>query len=119
MGKNLVIIALLLALVVMYGSSTNPGYEDYKTWVKEEVKKDYAVKAGKTETSKLEDSLSGFVVDIALDSKVIIEDRNVYSLYTLKDENEDEDFKVLGVFNNFYVLGVTTEKLISNKALFQ
>ncbi len=94
--KGISSFIVLILLISLIGFATNPSYEDYKEWYKAQ---NYA----SIETSgKLEKSVMGLVSDFVSDRSVVREDYKIYSLYTM--ENNNYSYKVIGIFNNFFVL---------------
>lgn len=94
--KGILFFVVLVLLVSLIGFATNPSYEDYKEWYKTQ---NYASVEAST---KLEKSVVGLVSDFVSDSTVVRDDYKVYSLYTMNSDNYN--YKVIGVFNNFFVL---------------
>lgn len=94
--KGIVLIVVLVLIVSLIGFATNPTYEDYKEWYKTENYKDVEA------SSKLEQSVVGLVSDFVADNTVVRDDYKIYSMYTV--ERDDYNYKVLGAFNNFFVL---------------
>lgn len=94
--KGIIFSTVILLIVSLIGFSTNPSYEDYKEWNKTQ---DYEEMGASTQIEK---SVVGFVSDLVADSTVVREDYKVLSLYTV--ENDDSSYKVLGIFNNFFVI---------------
>ncbi|NLB34112.1 MAG: DUF4359 domain-containing protein [Tissierellia bacterium] len=89
-------IVLVIVLVVgLVGFATNPNYDDYKEWYKSKAAQD--VEAS-TEIGK---SVVGVVSGLVADASVMREDYKVYSVYTSEALS---NYKVLGIFNNFFVL---------------
>lgn len=108
MRKRYFIIGVISILfVLILGVATNPSYAEYKEWYKQQANESYKEYKSENnedvvETTHFENSLMGFFADIISDTSVIREDHKFYSLY--KIETEDFTYKVLGAFNNFYVL---------------
>lgn len=96
MKKILIIGAVLTLFLLILGAATNPSYSEYKEWYKSQM---YEETSASTELQK---SFTGFISDLVSDAGVVREDHKLYSLY--KIETEDFTYKVLGAFNNFYVL---------------
>jgi hypothetical protein len=94
--KGIIFSTVILLIVSLIGFSTNPSYEDYKEWNKTQ---DYEEMGASTQIEK---SVVGFVSDLVADSTVVREDYKVLSLYTV--ENDGSSYKVLGIFNNFFVI---------------
>jgi hypothetical protein len=102
MKRNVIIITLASILIIIFGVATNPSYADYKEWYKQQAQEGFTqYKEGK-ETTEFEKSVMNFMVEMIADTSVIREDYKLYSLYRL--ENEEYKYKVLGLFNNFFVL---------------
>lgn len=93
--KGIMIVVVILLVVGLVGFSTNPSYEDYKEWYKSKTSQD--VEAS-TEIGK---SVVGVVSGFVADASIVREDYKVYSVYTSEAVN---NYKVLGIFNNFFVL---------------
>lgn len=96
MRKILIIGMILIISVLIIGTATNPSYAEYKEWFKANLYKE------SNASTKLEKSVTGFIADIVSDTGVVREDYKFYSLY--KIETEDFNYKVIGIFNNFYVI---------------
>lgn len=94
--KGILFFVALVLLVSLIGFATNPSYEDYKEWYKTQNYENVEA------FSKLEKSVVGLVSDLVADSIVIRDDYKVFSLYTM--DSDDYNYKVIGVFNNFFVL---------------
>lgn len=94
--KGIIFSTVILLIVSLIGFSTNPSYEDYKEWYKTESYEEVEA------STQIEKSVVGFVSGLVADSTVVREDYKVLSLYTV--ENDDYTYKVLGIFNNFYVI---------------
>nr|WP_300091740.1 hypothetical protein [Sedimentibacter sp.] len=94
--KGIIFSTVILLVVLLIGFSTNPSYEDYKEWYKTESYEEVEA------STKIEKSVVGFVSGLVADSTVVREDYKVLSLYTV--ENDDYTYKVLGIFNNFFVI---------------
>ncbi len=94
--KGIIFSTVILLIVSLIGFSTNPSYEDYKEWNKTQNYEEIEV------STQIEKSVVGFVSDLVADSTVVREDYKVLSLYTI--ENNDSSYKVLGIFNNFFVI---------------
>lgn len=94
--KGILFLVALVLIVSLVGFATNPSYEDYKEWYKTQNFED--VKA----STKIEQTVVGLVSDFVADNTVIRDDYKIYSLYTM--ENKDYNYKVVGAFNNFFVL---------------
>lgn len=97
MKKAVIIISILVIAILTIGFTTNPSYEDYKAWFKSEV-----VNEMEEDSTQFEKSFYGFFADLISDAAVVREDHKLYSLYTI--DTEEVQLKVLGMFNNFYVL---------------
>ena len=93
--KGIMIVIVIVLVVGLIGFSTNPSYDDYKEWYKSKTAQD--VQAS-TEIGK---SLVGVVSGIMADASIVREDYKVYSLYT---SEALDNYRVLGIFNNFFVL---------------
>ncbi|MDF2881726.1 MAG: hypothetical protein K0R54_2283, partial [Clostridiaceae bacterium] len=107
MKKVLIIGAVLTLFILILGAATNPSYAEYKEWYKQQANdtyKEYKSENNEAvvETTHFENSLMGFFADMISDTSVIREDHKFYSLYTI--DSESFKYKVLGVFNNFYIL---------------
>lgn len=94
--KGLVLVVVFVLLVSLIGFATNPTYEDYKEWYKTQNYEDVDA------STKLEKSVVGLVSDFVADSTVVRDDYKIYSMYTI--ESDDYNYKVVGAFNNFFVL---------------
>lgn len=94
--KGLFMLVVFVLLVSLIGFATNPTYEDYKEWYKTKNYEDVEA------STKLEKSVVGLVSDFVADSTVVRDDYKIYSMYTIK--SNDYNYKVIGVFNNFFVL---------------
>ena len=94
--KGLVLIVILVLLVSLIGFATNPTYEDYKEWYKAQNYEEVEA------STKLEKSVVGLVSDFVADSTVVRDDYKICSMYTV--ESDDYNYKVIGAFNNFFVL---------------
>lgn len=93
--KGIMIVVVIVLVVGLVGFATNPNYDDYKEWYKSKAAQD--VEAS-TEIGK---SLVGVVSGLVADASVVREDYKVYSVYTSEALS---NYKVLGIFNNFFVL---------------
>lgn len=93
--KKIMILLAIIFLVGLIGFSTNPDYEDYKEWYKSKSAQD--VEAS-TEIGK---SVVGVVSGLVADASIVREDYKVYSVYR---SQAVENYRVLGIFNNFFVL---------------
>ena len=93
--KGIMIVVVIVLVVGLVGFATNPNYDDYKEWYKSKAADD--VEAS-TEIGK---SVVGVVSGLVADASVVREDYKVYSVYTSEDLS---NYKVLGIFNNFFVL---------------
>lgn len=107
MRKKTIYIILILGLVMTLGYVTNPTYANYKEWFNQQAQeqyKEYKLKNNEdvVETTQLENSLMGFFANLISGTSIIREDHKIYSLYTM--EGDEYDYKVLGMFNNFFVL---------------
>jgi hypothetical protein len=94
--KGIIFSTVILLVVSLIGFSTNPSYEDYKEWNKTQTYEEIEA------STQIEKSVVGFVSDLVADSTVVREDYKVLSLYTI--ENDDSSYKVLGIFNNFFII---------------
>lgn len=94
--KGIIFSTVILLVVSLIGFSTNPSYEDYKEWNKTQTYEEIEA------STQIEKSVVGFVSDLVADSTVVREDYKVLSLYTV--ENDDSSYKVLGIFNNFFII---------------
>ena len=88
----MIVIALVLGLI---GFATNPGYDDYKDWYKSKTAQDVEA------STDLGKSIVGMVSGLVADASIVREDYKVYSVYT---SEAVENYRVLGIFNNFFVL---------------
>lgn len=93
--KGIMIVVVIVLVVGLVGFATNPNYDDYKEWYKSKAADD--VEAS-TEIGK---SVVGVVSGLVADASVVREDYKVYSVYTSEALS---NYKVLGIFNNFFVL---------------
>lgn len=93
--KGIMIVVVIVLVVGLVGFATNPNYDDYKEWYKSKAAQD--VEAS-TEIGK---SVVGVVSGLVADASVAREDYKVYSVYTSEALS---NYKVLGIFNNFFVL---------------
>ncbi|HKM02122.1 MAG TPA: hypothetical protein VJ083_08745 [Sedimentibacter sp.] len=93
--KGIMIVVVIVLVVGLVGFATNPNYDDYKEWYKSKAAQD--VEAS-TEIGK---SVVGVVSGLVADASVMREDYKVYSVYTSEALS---NYKVLGIFNNFFVL---------------
>jgi hypothetical protein len=93
--KGIMIVIVLVLVVGLIGFATNPSYDDYKEWYKSKATEDVqaSTEIGKSVVSVV----SGFVAD----ASIVREDYKVYSLYT---SEAVDNYRVLGIFNNFFVL---------------
>ncbi|MBP1924572.1 hypothetical protein J2Z76_000425 [Sedimentibacter acidaminivorans] len=96
MKKILAITTALLVVLFLLGTATNPSYAEYKEWFKANLYKEANA------STELEKSVTGFIADIVSDAGVVRKDYKFYSLY--KIETEDFNYKVIGIFDNFYVI---------------
>lgn len=94
--KGIIFSTVILLVVSLIGFSTNPSYEDYKEWNKTQTYEEIEA------STQIEKSVVGFVSDLVADSTVVREDYKVLSLYTV--ENDDSSYKVIGIFNNFFII---------------
>jgi hypothetical protein len=94
--KGIIFSTVILLVVSLIGFSTNPSYEDYKEWNKTQTYEEIEA------STQIEKSVVGFVSDLVADSTVVREDYKVLSLYSI--ENDDSSYKVLGIFNNFFII---------------
>ena len=94
--KGIIFLVVILLLVSLIGFATNPSYEEYKEWYKTQNYEDVEA------STRIEKSVVGFVSDLVADTTVVRDDYKIYSLYTM--DNNDYTYKVVGAFNNFYVL---------------
>jgi hypothetical protein len=94
--KGIIFSTVILLVISLIGFSTNPSYEDYKEWNKTQTYEEIEA------STQIEKSVVGFVSDLVADSTVVREDYKVLSLYTI--ENDDSSYKVLGIFNNFFII---------------
>ena len=93
--KGIMIVIVIVLVVGLIGFSTNPGYEDYKEWYKSKTVQD--VEAS-TEIGK---SVVGMVSGLVADASIVREDYKICSIYT---SEAVPNYRVLGIFNNFFVL---------------
>lgn len=93
--KGIMIVVVIVLVIGLIGFSTNPSYDDYKEWYKSKTAQD--VEAS-TEIGK---SVVGVVSGLVADASIVREDYKIYSVYTSQALN---NYKVLGIFNNFFVL---------------
>ena len=93
--KGIMIVIVIALIVGLIGFSTNPGYEDYKDWYKSKTAQ--AVEAS-TEIGK---SVVGMVSGLVADASIVREDYKIYSIYT---SEAVDNYRILGIFNNFLVL---------------
>lgn len=93
--KGIMIVIVVVLVVGLIGFSTNPSFDDYKEWYKSKTTQD--VQAS-TEIGK---SVVGAVSGIMADASIVREDYKIYSVYT---SEVLDNYKVLGIFNNFFVL---------------
>lgn len=105
--KGILFFVALVLLVSLIGFATNPSYEDYKEWYKTQNYENVEA------FSKLEQSVVGLVSDFVADSIVVRDDYKVFSLYTMDSDNYN--YKVIGVFNNFFVLENEDAEAVSEK----
>lgn len=93
--KGIMIVIVIVLVVGLIGFSTNPSYDDYKEWYKSKSAQDVeaSTEIGKSVVSVV----SGFVAD----ASIVREDYKVYSLYT---SQALDNYRVLGIFNNFFIL---------------
>lgn len=94
--KRLVLAVVIVFLVSLIGFATNPTYDDYKEWYKTQNYKEVEA------STKLEKSVIGVVSNFVADSTVVRDDYKVCSVYTV--DNNVYNYKVIGVFNNFFVI---------------
>ena len=94
MKAIMIVIALVLVLGLI-GFATNPGYDDYKDWYKSKTAQDVEA------STDLGKSIVGMVSGLVADASIVREDYKVYSVYT---SEAVENYRVLGIFNNFFVL---------------
>ncbi len=93
--KGIMIVVVVVLVVGLIGFATNPSYDDYKEWYKSKTAQD--VQAS-TEIGK---SVVGAVSGLVADASIVREDYKVYSVYT---SEALDNYRVLGIFNNFFVL---------------
>lgn len=94
--KGILSLVVLLLIVSLIGFATNPTYDDYKEWYKSQNFEE------NNASSKIEQAVIGMVSDMVADNSVVRNDYKVCSMYTM--ESGDYDYKVIGAFNNFFVL---------------
>jgi len=94
--KGILSLVIIILIVSLIGFATNPSYEDYKEWYKSKNYEDVDA------STKLGQTVVGLVSDFIADSTVIREDYKVCSLY--KMSGDVSTYKVVGVFNNFFVI---------------
>lgn len=93
--KGIIIVVAIILVIGLIGFSTNPSYDDYKDWYKSKTSED--VEAS-TEIGK---TVVGMVSGLVADASIVREDHKIYSVYT---SEALDDYRVLGIFNNFFVL---------------
>lgn len=93
--KGIMIVVAIVLVLSLIGFSTNPDYDDYKEWYKSKSAND--VEAS-TEIGK---SVVGLVSGLVADASIVREDYKIYSLYR---SEAVENYRVLGIFNNFFIL---------------
>jgi hypothetical protein len=93
--KGLMITLVILLVVGLIGFATNPSFDDYKEWYKSETAQDVEA------SSEIGKSLVGVVSGLVADASVERKDFKIFSLYT---SEALDDYRVLGIFNNFFVL---------------
>lgn len=106
MRKFFVIGTIILAIVLILGVATNPSYGDYKEWYKQQAQEGFIEYKEGEETTEFEKSVMSFFADMITDTSIVREDFKIYSLYTSTDNN----YKVLGIFNRFYILEEAEQK---------
>ncbi|HOH69572.1 MAG TPA: hypothetical protein PLL21_06455 [Sedimentibacter sp.] len=94
--KGIMIVIVVVLVVGLIGFATNPDYDDYKEWYKSKTTQDVEA------STDLGKSVVGMVSGLVADASIVREDYKVYSLYT---SEVLENYRVLGIFNNFFVLG--------------
>lgn len=99
MKKSLspLILTLLLIATAFICMKTNPTYEQYTTWVKE----DYIPST--TEENKITEVFAQIVGPTLISQSTITKNYVFFTLYEVHLE-QDNTLKVLGVLNNFFVL---------------
>lgn len=102
MKKYIIIIAIIMLFLTTLGFATNPSYEDYKAWYKEQAQAGFKNYKSGEETTEFEKSLMNFFAGVIADTSVVREDYKLYSLY--KTNSDEHNYKVLGLFNNFFVI---------------
>lgn len=93
--KAIMIVIVLVLVLGLIGFATNPGYDDYKDWYKSKTAQDVEA------STDLGKSIVGMVSGLVADASIVREDYKVYSVYT---SEAVENYRVLGIFNNFFVL---------------
>ncbi len=93
--KGIMIVVVVVLVVGLIGFATNPSYDDYKEWYKSKTAQDVQAL---TEIGK---SVVGAVSGLVADASIVREDYKVYSVYT---SEALDNYRVLGIFNNFFVL---------------
>ncbi len=93
--KAIMIVIVLVLVLGLIGFATNPGYDDYKDWYKSKTAQDVEA------STNLGKSIVGMVSGLVADASIVREDYKVYSVYT---SEAVENYRVLGIFNNFFVL---------------
>lgn len=88
--------SVLLIILLVASFITNPSYDDYKNWFSDEI----ATEIGST--TELEKTIAGWFTDIASDASIERKDYKLFSIY--ETEVGDYQYKVIGVFNNFFNL---------------
>lgn len=94
--KGILSIVAILLIVTLIGFATNPSYDDYKEWYKTQNFEDVEA------STKIEQAVVGIVSDFVADNAVVRDDYKVLSMYTM--DSDDFNYRVVGAFNNFFVL---------------
>lgn len=103
--KGILSLVVLLLIISLIGFATNPSYEDYKEWYKTQNFKDAQA------TGKIEQAVVGVISDLVADNSVVRDDYKIYSLYVTNTDNYN--YKVVGAFNNFFVLENEQETIVA------
>lgn len=103
MRKYLICFIVIVSFLTILGYMTNPSYEDFKDWYKERAQIGFTDYKEGRESTEFEKSVVNFFADMIVDS-IVRDDHKLYSLYTT------DNYKVLGMFNNFFILEDSVEK---------